>query len=428
MKSRGANLVAINASFGGSSSNSTEKAAIQAAGNAGIIFCAAAGNNTNNTNNNDITPHYPSSYRLPNMIAVAASDQNDALADFSNYGANTVDLAAPGDNILSLLPVALGITNMDTHVESGTNRFPASALIYSGTTTGITATAYYCGLGYPADFPPEVRNNIALIARGTLYFTNKVANAMAAGARAAIIYNNSAVNITATLYDATNWIPSVFLTQTDGLALQAQLPATVKVVNTPEPGPPQIYQYLSGTSMATPMVSAAVAFAAQNFPAESVAQRIQRVLANVDVLPGLAGKVHTGGRLNLQRMVDTDLNGLPDWWEQQYFGQPTGTDPTADPDHDGLSNLGEWLTGTVPTNSASNLQLTVAVTNQNVAVLKWASLAGKSYQIERSTNLTTGFDTLVGTNISATAPTNTVTDTALPGTRRFYRIGAEIDN
>src|ERR1039458_501320 len=92
MKNRGVNIVAINESFGGGGSNSTERAAIQAAGNAGIIFCVAAGNNTSD---NDTTAFYPASYRLTNMIVVAATDQNDALASFSNYGTNTVDLGAP---------------------------------------------------------------------------------------------------------------------------------------------------------------------------------------------------------------------------------------------------------------------------------------------------------------------------------------------
>ena len=105
MKDRGVNIVAINESFGGGGSNSTERAAMQAAGNVGIIFCVAAGNNTAN---NDTTAFYPASYRLTNMIVVAATDQNDALASFSDYGSNTVDLAAPGVNILSALPVALG--------------------------------------------------------------------------------------------------------------------------------------------------------------------------------------------------------------------------------------------------------------------------------------------------------------------------------
>src|SRR5208337_4884309 len=156
-----------------------------------------------------------------------------------------------------------------------------------------------------------------------------------------------------------------------------------------------IYQYLDGTSMATPHVSGAVAFAAMNFPAETVAQRIQRVLANVDVVPGLSGKVHTGGRLNLQRMVDTDLNGLPDWWELQYFGHLTGTDPNADPDQDGASNLAEFLAGTNPTNASSVLRLAAApsaVPNRNP--LQWASVAGRSYRILSGTNLASGVGTI----------------------------------
>jgi hypothetical protein len=164
-----------------------------------------------------------------------------------------------------------------------------------------------------------------------------------------------------------------------------------------------------------------------NFPSETVTQRIQRVLANVDVIPGLTGKVRTGGRLNLQRMVDTDANGLPDWWELQYFGHLTGTDPNADADHDGMSNLAEWLAGTNPTNASSCLQLiAIPSNNPNVFVVSWPSVAGKYYRLERATNLLTGFNSVVQTNIAATAPTNTVTDPAiLPGNTRLYRVGVE---
>ena len=65
--------------------------------------------------------------------------------------------------------------------------------------------------------------------------------------------------------------------------------------------------------MATPHVSGAVALSAMLFPTETVAQRIQCVLGNVDAVAGLRGKVVTGGCFNLLRMVDTDTNGLPDW-------------------------------------------------------------------------------------------------------------------
>jgi subtilisin family serine protease len=72
--------------------------AIKSAGDRGVLFVAAAGNYSCN---NDKTPLWPASYKLPNIISVAASDQNDNLANFSNYGQNSVHLLAPGVNILS---------------------------------------------------------------------------------------------------------------------------------------------------------------------------------------------------------------------------------------------------------------------------------------------------------------------------------------
>jgi subtilisin family serine protease/subtilisin-like proprotein convertase family protein len=67
----------------------------------GHVFVAAAGNDGTNT---DVNPAFPSSFNLDNIVSVAASDRNDHLAGFSNYGAATVDLAAPGVDILSTTP------------------------------------------------------------------------------------------------------------------------------------------------------------------------------------------------------------------------------------------------------------------------------------------------------------------------------------
>ncbi len=67
----------------------------------GHVLVFAAGNDGNN---NDQNPVYPGSYNLDNLVSVAATDSNDNLASFSNYGATTVALAAPGVNVLSTLP------------------------------------------------------------------------------------------------------------------------------------------------------------------------------------------------------------------------------------------------------------------------------------------------------------------------------------
>ncbi len=68
----------------------------------GGLYVFAAGNDYGN--NNDINPVYPASYNLDNIIAVAATDHNDGLASFSNYGPTSVDLGAPGVDIYSCRP------------------------------------------------------------------------------------------------------------------------------------------------------------------------------------------------------------------------------------------------------------------------------------------------------------------------------------
>jgi hypothetical protein len=88
----------INASFSGGTYSPSERDAINSARAAGVLFVAAAGND--GQDNGDI-PVYPASYDLDNVIAVAATDQTDDLAWFSNYGATSVDVAAPGVKIYS---------------------------------------------------------------------------------------------------------------------------------------------------------------------------------------------------------------------------------------------------------------------------------------------------------------------------------------
>lgn len=91
----------MNNSWGGSYFSQALKDAIVASDTAGLVFVAAAGNYGTN---NDVIPFYPSAYDLPNIISVAATDHNDATATFSNYGPLSVDIAAPGVNIISTLP------------------------------------------------------------------------------------------------------------------------------------------------------------------------------------------------------------------------------------------------------------------------------------------------------------------------------------
>ena len=90
-----------NNSWGGGGFSESLRAAIEYAHQKDVLFLAAAGNSGTN---NDISPSYPSSYEVDNVVSVAATDHNDQLATFSQYGAQSVDLGAPGVDILSSVP------------------------------------------------------------------------------------------------------------------------------------------------------------------------------------------------------------------------------------------------------------------------------------------------------------------------------------
>lgn len=97
------NIVATNNSWGGGGFSQALKDAIDRANGAGILFIAAAGNSGTN---NDATASYPSGYTSANIIAVAAITNTGALASYSQYGATTVDIGAPGSGIWSTVPVS----------------------------------------------------------------------------------------------------------------------------------------------------------------------------------------------------------------------------------------------------------------------------------------------------------------------------------
>lgn len=88
-------------SWGGDEYSKALEDAISEAGIHNVLFVAAAGNDGTN---NDTLPMYPAAYNLPNVIAVAASDREDMLTDYSNFGVNSVHIAAPGDGIFSTVP------------------------------------------------------------------------------------------------------------------------------------------------------------------------------------------------------------------------------------------------------------------------------------------------------------------------------------
>ncbi|MCH7224769.1 S8 family serine peptidase [Haloferula sp. A504] len=217
----------ISASWGGGGYSQSLANAIEACGEAGIPFVAAAGNSASD---NDSRPHYPSSYDLTNVVAVASTTAYDELSHFSCFGRYSVDLAAPGSGIWSS---------------------------YIGSDSS--------------------------------------------------------------------------------------------------------YRSLNGTSMATPHVAGALALAKAHFPGEGVEELINRLYSSVDSVPVLDGKVATGGRLNLHRLLGASSSSATfDAFDGAYrfdggFGYWSGSNggATREPGEDDFSLPGTgdrslWFAWTAP--------------------------------------------------------------------------------
>jgi subtilisin family serine protease len=138
----GLNIVATNNSWGGGGFSSSLQAAIERANTANILFVAAAGNGGFDGvgDNNDTTPSYPASYTNANIIAVAALTSSGAKATYSNYGATSVDLAAPGSGIYSTLPNSAG-NNYGSYsgTSMATPHVTGGAALYAATHPGASA-------------------------------------------------------------------------------------------------------------------------------------------------------------------------------------------------------------------------------------------------------------------------------------------------
>lgn len=105
----------LNNSWGGPNYSRALEDAILFAYEREVVFVAAAGNSTSD---NDTKAIYPANYNLPNVISVAATDNSDRLTSFSNFGASSVDIAAPGSFILS---VSSDFSNSGFRTLSGTS-------------------------------------------------------------------------------------------------------------------------------------------------------------------------------------------------------------------------------------------------------------------------------------------------------------------
>jgi hypothetical protein len=124
---------------------------------------------------------------------------------------------------------------------------------------------------------------------------------------------------------------------------------------------------------------------------------------------------------------DSDGDGLPDSWEQQYFGTPTAGNPNADSDGDGMNNLQEYQAGTHPLSAISRLRISPLSVSKigGTMTFQFSAVSNRTYTVHQANSLSGNSWTVLTTvAASPTNRTHTIVDSAAGSTgQRFYRVG-----
>lgn len=335
----------INNSWGGTSYSAALKSAIDAT--SAVVVCSAG----NSGNNLDVTPEYPAAYSSANIISVAATDQNDSLAAFSNYSVSLVDVAAPGTNIYSAKPPRTTVWS-DTFGDGSISDWASGG---TNNNWAIETAGPYAGLGVITESPGGVNYlnstdawirapQVNLSARNGSQFEFRIIGASEADQDILkveasdngttwtqvpvnvgdIVFDNVSGTLSAWqsavadigAYDGqgTVYVRFRFTTNSSGVTSGFSIDdAAITCAGTSYSGTE--YQYMNGTSMAAAYVSGVAALLYAEKPTLAHTE-IKFVIENsVDGIAGLSTDVASGGRINaysaLTSIASVSLSSSP---------------------------------------------------------------------------------------------------------------------
>jgi thermitase len=304
----------VNASLGGPASSQAMSSAITS--HPDTLFVVAAGNATQN---NDTTPAYPCNYTAANLICVAATDNTDALAGFSNYGATSVDVAAPGVDIDSARPHYIAPDFFSDDFESGLGKWTVQTGPW-GTATALNTNwlvdSPAGNYADNADWAIRTSSTVDLGDRTDCVLKFRYGTFLEPGVDWLYLQSST---------DGSTWTDLARIGDTAGAVRTAGVElgaagnryyryrltsdasvtrngAYIDDVRIRCPGGSygsDDYQSMSGTSMASPHVAGAAVVLFSHKPSATVAEVKAALLDSGDPVAGLSGKTVSGRRLNL---------------------------------------------------------------------------------------------------------------------------------
>ena len=323
----------INLSLGG---NHYSQSLYDALESTSALVVAAAGNSSAD---NDTTPSYPANYDLPNIISVAATDNQDQLASFSNYGASTVDVAAPGVSILSTYFApnydegsiyfeddfeneADWNSNWDTSFHQYNEWFRANKNI--GGASGSYSASYQAHAAFLNQENPEaswidLNQSLDLTNVDAAYIGFHIQTNLSPEAELYMLLNDgdlggARINLDSEYtyyleYDLSSFsgtvidLVSFFVKSSSSEYINEGVFIDNFFVKTTS-STLQAYSYSEGTSMAAPHVAGVAGLLLSADPSLSNSELISAIVGSVDELESLNGKVSSGGRVNARKALN----------------------------------------------------------------------------------------------------------------------------